>query len=190
RSSTHLTRAFNALTSVRYVMMQRRSAGIGRRSERNFVIQLARSTTAAAAVSTASAVAFVRARLAEVRAATAAGVADLAALAALPTRVQHLQLAAEFLQHHLGRVAILTGLVLPFAGLQLTLDINLHALLQVLLGDLGEIVVENHDIMPLGFLLALAAVLVAPAFRRRDTDVDDRIARIQAANFGISPKVS
>ena len=111
-------------------------------------------------------------------------------VAALPAGVEHLQLAAEFLQHDLRRVAVVAGLVLPFAGLQLALDIDLRALLQVLLGDLGEVVVEDHDAMPLGLFLALAGILVAPAFRGGDPQIDDRIAGVQPPDFGISPEIA
>ena len=44
-------------------------------------------------------------------------------------------------------------------------EVNLRALLQILLGDLGEPFVEDHHAVPLGLLLALAGRLVAPAFR-------------------------
>jgi hypothetical protein len=94
------------------------------------------------------------------------------------------------LQHDFRRVAILALLVLPFAGLQLTLDINLHALLQILLGDLGQIVVEDHHIMPLGLFLAVAAVLVAPAFGGGQREVDDRIAGIQPPNLRILAQIA
>ena len=103
--------------------------------------------------------------------------------------IEHLQLAAEFLQHHFRRVAVIAGLVLPFAGLQLTLDIDLHALLQVLLGDLGEIVVEDHDVMPLGLFLALAGILVAPAFGCGDPDVDHRVTGVQPPDFRVGAQI-
>src|SRR5690606_1441411 len=97
-------------------------------SERDLVVEVTGSpaTAAAPAESAASAtaaargtIAVSRARLAKVGAATAA-IADLAALA-LAAGVEHLQLAAELLQHDLGRVAVLAVLVLPLAGLQLAL---------------------------------------------------------------------
>ncbi|CDX36538.1 hypothetical protein MPLA_1840002 [Mesorhizobium sp. ORS 3359] len=162
--------------------------------ERDLVVQLARraaTTTAFGTTAAATAETFVRAGLAEIgTAAAAAGIiADLSA-AALAARVEHLQFTAEFLQHDLGRVAVIAGLVLPFAGLQLALDIDLHALLQILLGHLGELVVEDDDIVPLGLFLALARILVAPAFRGGYADVDDRIAGIQAADFWVRPEIA
>src|SRR5829696_1462526 len=64
-----------------------------------------------------------------------------AALAAIEDR----EVAPEALDHDLGRVLLLAGLIRPFAGLKLALDVNLRALLQVLLGDPGEVLVEDHD---------------------------------------------
>jgi hypothetical protein len=66
--------------------------------------------------------------------------APFATLAA-DARVEQLQFAAEALQHHLGRVAIGAALVLPFARLQLALEVNFRALLAILLGDLAEVFV-------------------------------------------------
>src|SRR5262249_45343664 len=63
--------------------------------------------------------------------------------AAGSTRVQHGQDAVEVLQHHLGGVAVLAVLPLPLARLQLALDVDLGALLQVLLGDPAQALVEN-----------------------------------------------
>src|ERR1700751_1575625 len=68
-----------------------------------------------------------------------------AGAAGAPCPIQHRQLAAEAVQHDLGRVALLAALIGPFAGLQCALEIDLRALLQVLLGDLGEPLVEDHD---------------------------------------------
>ena len=45
--------------------------------------------------------------------------------------VEQRQLAAEALQHHFGRVAVLAGLILPFARLQLAFDENLRAFLEI-----------------------------------------------------------
>src|SRR5207253_3154449 len=90
------------------------------------------------------------------------GVVGAAAAAAA---VEDRELAPEALQHDLGRVLLLAGLVLPFAGLQLALDVDLRALAQVLLGDPRQVLVEDHDVVPLGALLALAGGLVLPVLR-------------------------
>ncbi len=101
------------------------------------------------------------------------------------TPVQHGERRVEALQHHLGGVFILAVLVLPFACLQSAFEVNLRALLQVLLGDLAEALVEDHHAVPLGLFLALAGGLVAPAFRGRDPQIGDRPPVLRAPDFGI-----
>src|SRR5262249_46347030 len=155
-------------------------------------VEVAREAAAASAIAATGAhpraAVVVRAGLAEIGGASAR-IANLG-VTALPARVEHLQFAAEFLQHDLGRVAILAALVLPFARLQLAFDIDLRALLQILLGDLGEVVVENDDIVPLGLVLALAGILVAPGLGGGDPEIDDRVARIEPPDFGIRPQIA
>src|SRR5690606_13209544 len=62
-------------------------------------------------------------------------------------------------------------LVLPLAGLEPPPAIDLGTLLQVLLGDLGEVLVEDRDRAPFGPLLARARVAVAPGFRGADPQI-------------------
>src|SRR5690606_38571320 len=94
------------------------------------------------------------------------------------TTAKHLHLVrADF-----GGVAVLTGLVLPFARLDAAFDVDRTALAQVLRGDFGE-PVEHHDAVPLGALLALARSLVLPVFGRCDAQVADRAARRGVAGF-------
>ena len=54
---------------------------------------------------------------------------------------EHLEIAAEALQHDFRRVFVLAALVGPFARLQLALNIDLGALLEIILGDLREVFV-------------------------------------------------
>ena len=82
-------------------------------------------------------------------------------------RVEHRQLGVEPLQHDLGGVTLLPLLVLPFARLERTLEIDLGALLQILLGNFREILVEDDHTMPFGLLAPLAGRLVTPALARR-----------------------
>src|SRR5206468_7398128 len=89
--------------------------------------------------------------------------AETAATAAAAA-VQHRQGRVKTLQHDFGRVLLDAALVGPFAGLQRALDVNLGALLQILLGDLAEPLVTDHDALPFGLFLALAGALVAPVF--------------------------
>ena len=104
--------------------------------------------------------------------------------------IEHRQRRVEALQHDLGRVAVLAVLVLPFARLQRAFEINLRAFLEVLLGDLGEALAEDHDAMPFGLLAPLAGCLVAPAFRGRDPQIDDRAAVLGAADFGVGAQIA
>src|SRR5204862_5706462 len=129
-------------------------------------------------------------------AATEAGVVIAAlarpgTLAAAAARaVEHRQFAAEALQHHLGRVFLDPGVVGPFAGLQGALDIDLRALLQVFLGDLNEALVEDHDAVPLGALLALARGAVAPALRGGEVQIGDADAVLGRADLGVAAEIA
>src|SRR5579885_2659050 len=120
----------------------------GRSSERDVVVEIGRPATPATG----------RRRLGEALAALGTGRAGTAAAA-----VEHGELAAEALQHHLGRGALLARLVAPFPGLQRPFQVDLAPLSEVLLRHLAQSLVEDHDPVPLGALAALAAVLVAPA---------------------------
>src|ERR1019366_5714224 len=104
--------------------------------------------------------------------------------------IEHGELRIEALQHHFGRVAVVAVLVLPFARLQRAFQVNLRALLEVLLDDLAQAFVEDHHPMPLGFFLALAGGLVAPAFRGGDPQIRDRTAVLGAATFGIRTEIA
>ena len=127
------------------------------RSERNFVVHVVALAAAAG-----------HRRLARGHGALGTEIAiggiGAAAGTAAARAVEHGQLRIEALQHDLGRIFVLSVFVLPFARLQRALEINFCTFLQILLGDLREPFVEDDDAVPLGFLLALAARLVAPGF--------------------------
>src|SRR5579875_2742670 len=57
--------------------------------------------------------------------------------------IKQRELRIETLQDDLGRITVLAVLVLPFARLQRALEIDLGALLQVLLRHLGKVLVED-----------------------------------------------
>ena len=78
----------------------------------------------------------------------------IAAPAAATRAIQHGQRRVEALQHDFGRILFHALGVGVLARLQLAFEINLRALLQILLGDLGEPFAEDHDPVPLGALLA------------------------------------
>src|SRR5688572_30318365 len=85
--------------------------------ERDIVVQVAAAGARGSAAHAAGAAGGVVAE-------AAAGIIALSGSAATAA-VEHGQLAAEFLQHHFGRVFLLARLVGPFAGLQRALDIDL-----------------------------------------------------------------
>src|SRR6185437_10361885 len=114
--------------------------------------------------------------------------AAIAAAAAAP--VEHGELAAIALQHDFRRIALLAGIVGPFARLERALEIDLGTLLQVFLDDLHELVVEDHDAVPLGALLALAARLVAPALGGGDGKIGDPRPVLGRADLGIPAEVA
>src|SRR4029450_5819599 len=74
----------------------------------------------------------------------------------------------------LGRVLLLAVLVVPAAGLQAALDVDLLALLQVLVHGAAALlrVAEHLDAMPLDLVGPLVGFAIALPFRRRDTEAD------------------
>jgi hypothetical protein len=81
-------------------------------------------------------------------------------------------------------------LVLPFARLQGSLNVNLGALFQVLFGNPAQVFIENHDAMPFGLLASLASGFVAPRIRRREPQIGDRPAILSATDFRIGAQVA
>src|SRR5262249_37783325 len=132
------------------------------RSERDFVVELLVEGAAASAAE--------RARASEIAGRRADGLALAArSLAA----VEQGQLTTILLQHDLCRIAVLAGLVLPFACLELPFEVNLRTLLEILLGDLCKILVEDDDAVPFGALAPLAASFDTPALARCHAQIDD-----------------
>ena len=82
------------------------------------------------------------------------------------------------------------GRVGPFAGLQRALDVNLGALLEILLDDLAQRLGEDHHPMPLGLFLALAGRLVAPGIGRRHAQIGNRPPILRPPDLGILAEVS
>src|SRR5262249_31568395 len=69
-------------------------------------------------------------------------------------------------QHHVtganfGGFAFVAILVVPFARLQRTLDINKTAFAEIFVADLGK-AVPYHDVVPFGAFLAFSGGLVVP----------------------------
>src|SRR5215831_3360435 len=109
---------------------------------------------------------------------------------AIPGPVEHGELRIEVLQHHLGRVLVLARLILPFARLQLALEIDLRALLQILLSDPAKPLVEDDHAVPFGLLAALAGCLVAPGIRGGHAQIGDRPAVLCAPDLGIFAEIA
>src|SRR5207302_2823751 len=74
--------------------------------------------------------------------------------------------------------------------LQLALDVNFGALLEILFGDLAEPFIEDDHAVPLGLFLALAGRLVAPAFGGRDTEIGNRPPILGTPDFRILAEIS
>src|ERR1700756_4143081 len=102
-----------------------------------------------------------------------------------PPPAEHLQVIAD----DLGRVALVSLLVLPLARAQAPLDVDLRPLAQVFPCNLREAPEERHT-MPFGALLLLAGLLVAPALTGRHPQVRDRGSGGHRAGLGISPQIS
>jgi hypothetical protein len=163
-------------------------------SERDFVVDVtgwrtggaAATATGAAVIVTAIAAAVIPAIIATAAAAAVGAATAAAAIAA----VKQGQFAAIGPQHHFGRVPVLTGLILPFAGFELTFDIDLRSLAQILLGNAGKRFGENGDAVPFRALLAFAGVAVFPGLGRGDPQVSHLAAVLECAHFRIAAKIA
>src|ERR1019366_8338194 len=154
-------------------------------SERNLVIEVAALAAGAGHGGLAR-----RARTRGAELAPAGFVAAEVTAATATGTVQHGELRIEALQHDLGGIAILARLILPFAGLQGAFEIDLGALLQILLGDLAEPLVEDDHAVPLGLFLALSGRLVAPAFGGGHPQIRDRPAVLGTPDFRIRTEIA
>src|SRR5271166_936674 len=156
-------------------------------SKRNVVVDRACAARAVAARNSGAAVAGTRRSS---KAARVIVVGETVAGVAAAAGVEQRQFAAEALQHDFRRVFVGAALVLPLAGLQLALDVDFRALLAVLLRHLAEILVENHDVVPLGAFLALARGFVAPGFGCGEGETHHLVAGIQSADFWILAEIA
>src|SRR5437016_168253 len=115
----------------------------------------------------------------------AAARARSAALATAAGRSTH---EAHVLAHDLGRVALLAFLVLPLPGAQRALDEDLAALREVLLREVG-LLAEQHDAVPLGFVLPPAVAVGTPLVRGH-VERGDRGAALGVAHLGIAAETT
>ena len=77
--------------------------------------------------------------------------------------VQNRQFALEPRQNYFRRLALFPVLVGELASLQLAFEIDLRSFLKIAFRDLSGMVVPDDDVVPLGLVLALAGLLIAPA---------------------------
>jgi hypothetical protein len=104
--------------------------------------------------------------------------------------IQHGQFAAEVPQNHLGRLTLISVLVGVFPGLQRALDIDLAALADIFLRDLGDSLVVDHDSVPLSPFLAFAGRTIAPGLACRDRKSDNLAAALQRPGFRVAPQIA
>src|SRR5271165_910250 len=109
----------------------------------------------------------------------------IAASAALAASAQQDDVAG----HNFGHVFLLAGsFVVPRAGLQTSLDVNLPALLQILPGNLCQALPEHH-VVPLGAILPLAG-FVFEALVGGDGQLGHGCALRRVFDFGILAQIS
>ena len=68
--------------------------------------------------------------------------------------------------------------------------IDLGALLEILLGYLCQILIEDHHAMPFGALLAFTRLLVPPVFAGRQLKMNDGPTILGTADFRIGAEVA
>jgi hypothetical protein len=101
---------------------------------------------------------------------------------------EDLHLAAALLDHDLGGVAVLAGLVLPLPRLQLALDVEEAALGGVVLEELDRRFAPDGDPVPLGLLALLAGVAVAPGLRGGEAQLCRAGAALRLRTSGSAPR--
>src|SRR5688500_9431666 len=87
----------------------------------------------------------------------------------------------------LGRVSLVTVLVVPLPRLQAALDVALLTLRQILLQRLGLFAPQHHPV-PLGFFLSLL-VLVVPHLGSREVQRGDSRSARRVAELGVAAEV-
>src|SRR5688572_9940262 len=162
------------------------------RLERDVVVELAAALVSAAASRRTALVIVIRGLL--LLAATTAAASAACSTAAVVTtstahaaaaRIQHL----HFVGDDFRGVAVVTLLVLPFAGTQRSFDVNLRALLEVFARDLTKAPEHGH-VVPLGAFLAFAGLFVFPVLAGGDPDVRHRHPRRHGAGFRVCAQIA
>src|SRR5690606_5288643 len=118
------------------------------------------------------------------RAAVLAITVARAVVVAAPPAAEHLHLVGD----DVGVVALHAIIAGVVAVADATLDVDLRALAQVLLHDLGQLAEENHAV-PLGLLLRVAVPVLANSGGRQ-ADPGDRHSALGVAGLGIVAEVA
>ncbi|SAQ07411.1 Uncharacterised protein [Klebsiella oxytoca] len=105
----------------------------------------------------------------------------------LTTATQHLQ-GAVLPDQHLGDIAGDPGIVLPVAGTQLALDVDLRAFTQVFARHFRELA-EYDNTMPFGVFAQFPALFVTPCFRRGQRQVGHRAAVGHITHVRVLPQM-
>src|SRR4051794_38048580 len=84
----------------------------------------------------------------------------------------------------------LAALVGALAGLQRALEIDRAALAQVALGDLGQVLVEDHHPVQLGPLARLGRLAVLPALAGGGRQMYDLLVALGVAHLGVAAEVA
>jgi hypothetical protein len=114
----------------------------------------------------------------------AARSASTGSCSGIGARTEHL----HGVRHDIETGALLTFLVLPFAGLNAAFDVDHRPFFQVLLADLGEFS-PSGDAVPLGALLALP-IAVFVGFVGGHGEIGDGLAASRIARFRIAAQAA
>ena len=117
-------------------------------------------------------------------------VADRLKITATIAGIQHGHHAAIILQNNLCRIAVIATVILPFAGLQLALNIDFRAFFQILLGDAAKSLGKQDNTMPFGLFAAFARVFITPVFAGCQTQIHHRTPVFGAPDIGVCAKIS
>ena len=89
-----------------------------------------------------------------------------------------------------SRIFVGARLISPFARLQLSLDIDLAALAEILLGNAHQSFVEDRDIMPVGLFALFTGIFVFPAFGCRNAEIGNLAAVLEATDFRVFAQIT
>ena len=104
------------------------------------------------------------------------------------TTTQHLHGAAN-VHHDFCGVAILTGLIGPFTGTQLTFDINLRTFTQIFAGHFCQFA-EQHNAVPFSLLFHLAGRFITPGFGSSQRNVGNCATIRHIAYFRVLAQIT